>query len=50
MMSQLAMYKASFPDVTTVSYGRIIRARWTGAFSNGQELEKGLLQDIRNKA
>lgn len=42
--------RGEFPDVTTISYGRAIKACWTGTFSNAQELEKALLQDNGNKA
>jgi serine/threonine protein kinase len=42
--------RGEFPDVTTVSYGRIIKACWTGAVSNAQELEEALLQDNGTKA
>jgi len=42
--------RGEFPDVTTVSYGAVIKAGWTGTISNAKELEEALLQDDGNRA
>jgi serine/threonine protein kinase len=42
--------RGEFPDVTTVPYGRIIRACWTGTFSNAHDLEQALLQENGSEA